>query len=279
MNNKNNIKIYYYDGLEKCYITYNKMNFSAGEIHITDLNTTESVQIQSVTVRATILSSEDFMELAMICQKLDKVFDKKHLILGYVPYSRQDRLTSYTEIFTLKVFTTMLNALKFDTVETWDNHSDVSTALIDNCYNVEQTEILKYQQLQKFNYIISPDAGANKKAFALSQLFNIEMIQADKKRDTTTGEITGTVVHAGENILMGESVLIADDICDGGRTVIEIVKILKDRGVKNVYVYFTHGIFSKGTDVLFDAGIDIIYTTDSFPKVDDDRVVYIKNIS
>jgi ribose-phosphate pyrophosphokinase len=40
--------------------------------------------------------------------------------------------------------------------------------------------------------------------------------------------------------------------------------VLKQRNVGKVYLYATHGIFSKGLDVLFDDGIDLIITTNSF---------------
>ena len=33
------------------------------------------------------------------------------------------------------------------------------------------------------------------------------------------------------------------DICDGGRTFIELAKVLKDNGAKRVTLYVTHGIF------------------------------------
>jgi ribose-phosphate pyrophosphokinase len=43
---------------------------------------------------------------------------------------------------------------------------------------------------------------------------------------------------------------IVDDICDGGRTFIELSKELKKRNCGNVYLIISHGIFSKGIDVL-----------------------------
>ena len=50
-----------------------------------------------------------------------------------------------------------------------------------------------------------------------------------------------------------------DDICDGGRTFIELAKALKVDGPRSVWLYVTHGIFSQGFGVF--AGI---FTTDSF---------------
>jgi ribose-phosphate pyrophosphokinase len=49
----------------------------------------------------------------------------------------------------------------------------------------------------------------------------------------------------------GKTVLIIDDICDGGKTFLELGKKLKELGAKSVLLHVTHGIFSKGRDAMF----------------------------
>jgi len=58
----------------------------------------------------------------------------------------------------------------------------------------------------------------------------------------------------------GDRVLIIDDICDGGRTFIEITKLLLQAGVESVSLHVSHGLFSQGIDVLKEAGIKTVYT-------------------
>jgi ribose-phosphate pyrophosphokinase len=113
--------------------------------------------------------------------------------------------------------------------------------------------------------LISPDAGASKKTVKIAEYFNgePEVIQAQKLRNLKTGEIVKTEILGD---VKGKKVLIADDICDGGRTFIELAKVLKNQGAIEVSLFITHGIFSKGLEV-FEGLIDTIYTTDSFrPK-------------
>lgn len=55
--------------------------------------------------------------------------------------------------------------------------------------------------------------------------------------------------------------LIVDDICDGGGTFVGLAKELRAAGATRVYLYVTHGIFSKRLPL---EGIDHVYTTDSF---------------
>lgn len=267
-------------------ITYKKLIFSAGEVHIQMqpyiIKPSTGVTLKSkIVIAGRITSSEALIELLMLNDAIDRRYPdyEKHLDLFYTPFSRQDRVANVGEALSIKVFGNMINACNFKSVTTYDNHSSVSNAVINNC--IERSQLDLFVQTftlnpAGFNFIISPDAGANKKSFIIAKEFGIDMIQADKTRNTITGDITGTVVHAEFDKLVNKTVMIADDICDGGRTVIEIAKVLKEKGVNKIYCYFTHGIFSKGLDVLFDAGIDHIFTTDSFIQEENEKLTVLE---
>jgi ribose-phosphate pyrophosphokinase len=222
-------------------------------------------------ILARIQSSDDIMELVMVKNALDnfhRAFDyNTYLVMPYIPYARQDRVCVEGESFSLKAFASIINSLKFKSVRVLDPHSDVVAAVIDNIRVDSQLSIIsKYGNffpVGTSGIFVSPDAGANKKTAELAKYFgHSRFIRADKLRDLATGEIKETIVY--DNDLTGLSVIIADDICDGGRTFIELAKVLKRKGASKVTLYVTHGIFSKGTDVLFKNGIDEIYTTDSY---------------
>jgi ribose-phosphate pyrophosphokinase len=78
-------------------------------------------------------------------------------------------------------------------------------------------------------YLISPDAGSNKKIFDLAKSigYDGEIIRCDKLRDISTGNIIETIVYKDD--LNGMDCLIVDDVIDGGRTFIELSKILKQK--------------------------------------------------
>jgi len=249
---------------------YKSFTFNAGESHPTlDVSNIDFHYDGMVELIARISSGDDIIELLNIKNIIDKHFKyhKKKLVLLYTMFSRQDRAANKGESEGLKVFCNLINTLQFDDVVTYDNHSEVTNALLNNNTEISQLELVQKIVTEEYDYIISPDAGANKKAFKVSQFFNIPMIQADKVRDTVTGEITGTIVHADSSDLGDSKVLIVDDICDGGRTVIEIAKLLHENDTDEIHCYFTHGIFSKGLDVLFANYIDKIFTTNSFKQV------------
>ena len=56
------------------------------------------------------------------------------------------------------------------------------------------------------------------------------------------------------------NVLVWDDLCDAGGTFILLAKELLTNGAKEVNLFVSHGLFTKGTQILFDAGIKRIFT-------------------
>ena len=190
------------------------------------------------------------------------------MVIPYFPYARQDRVCVEGEALGAAVMASFINNLDFAKVTIWDAHSDVSPALLNRVENVPQIKLLERcdelsQRLSTGELtLISPDAGASKKTIKIAETFNgePEVIQAQKMRNLKTGEIIKTEILGD---VKDKKVLIADDICDGGRTFIELAKVLKNKGALEVSLFITHGIFSKGLEV-FEGLIDAIYTTDSF---------------
>ena len=247
--------------------------FSGGEVH-TKLPDGPS----GGHITCTDYSMNGFMALAQIKQMNDKKGFQTTLTYPYLPYARQDRWMAVYEPFSLKVFCDMLNALRFSSVRIFDPHSDVAPALLNNCDIVPQWGIARealpdhwFTEYTTAVLFVSPDAGAYKK---LSKLVSDDsrILIGSKHRDAL-GKITGTQVHIpeGVNIAFRHCVLV-DDICDGGRTFIELAKVLVAKGAE-VSLYVTHGIFSQGLQPLFDAGIKRIFTTNSF-----DQSKYAKEI-
>ena len=185
--------------------------------------------------------------------------DRISLVLPYLPYSRQDRYTAKGYSFALKTFATFINSLGFHRVYTVDAHSDVS-GVINNLVDLKTTKCLDYilDQIGGPVTILSPDAGATKKIYdtiAASRYNNVITIAtATKHRDPRTGDIIGIEVPKPDPYY---PVLVFDDICDGGRTFIEIAKATK---LVNMFLYITHGVLSK-PDV-FDY-YDTVYSTDT----------------
>lgn len=237
--------------------------FSGGEVSISlphNLDYQNTVQIT-----AHIKSSDDIMKLLMINDAIKRHSTdiKVSLVMPYIPYARQDRVCNQGEALSIKVFCDLINSCNFESVTVYDPHSDVAPALLNNVIVFDIKALVSYNKFQwgddySSAVIVAPDAGSNKKVASVCKLLGKEsFIRADKVRDVSNGKIIDTVVYS-EN-LKGQNCLIIDDICDGGKTFIELGKKLKEKGAGRVGLFVTHGIFSKGKEV-FDGAIDDVYS-------------------
>ena len=91
-----------------------------------------------------------------------------------------------------------------------------------------------------------------KKAEQVSESYKIPLVRAIKKRDVATGYTVFDSIIDIKYIeeLVGSSVIIIDDICDGGATFSNLAQNLKEQyGVSKVDLLVTHGIFKNGRNI------------------------------
>lgn len=201
--------------------------------------------------------SDSIIDMLLEVDAMRRLYTNPKLILDtpYFPYARQDRKMNEGESHSLKVICDLINSQDFYEVRTVDPHSDVVEALVNNLRILPQYEAvidtIPSDVLVAYDYFIAPDAGALKKIYNLAHLYQKPVICAQKTRSVTDGKITGTSISKEYyNSLSGKKALVVDDICDGGRTFTELRDILPDDC--NVDLYITHGIFSKGKQIILD---------------------------
>lgn len=209
---------------------------------------------------------------------LGKTYNKA-LVIPYFPYSRQDRVCNEGESFSLKVFASFVNSLGFDKVETWDNHSNVTTALINNCVNIPQENFVSQIDFLKENRValVAPDLGAIKKTSDIAKRFGKnEIIRCDKNRDISTGQIKSIEVLDKELVKGYNNFFVADDICDGGGTFLALADAIQEIQPESyLYLYITHGFFTKGIEIILEK-YKVIYTTASVCKVSHPNLTIIE---
>jgi ribose-phosphate pyrophosphokinase len=261
--------VYPYDsGYAIQYIEYT--TFSGGEIHLDMENCFSKINYHMPSViRARLQSANDVMALFSL---MDIYKRRGHipdiLEIPYFPYARQDRATTPYTSFSLKWFADLINTFNAPYVFSYDPHSVVTPTLVNNFRSPDITGCMSLaiskgcRSLFNGNdyTVVSPDAGGYKRASQFAEKIKMPFATGMKVRNPATGKIEKVEIFGD----VGENAIIIDDICDGGRTFIELAKILKEqRGCKKVALYVTHGIFSRGLEV-FDGLIDKIITTSSF---------------
>ena len=181
--------------------------------------------------------------------------------IDFLPYGRQDKDISNMSTFGLSTFMRMLACMRIGGVVTVDVHSDVAktTAIREGLNFISvfpYAEISNAIKASESEVLCFPDKGAMAR---YHRHFDQPAVYCEKVRDQLTSEILSLELKS-EIDITGKNVIIIDDICDGGRTFIEVTKLLRSKTVGRVTLYVSHGIFSKGTKILLDSGIDMLYT-------------------
>lgn len=236
--------------------------FPGGEVQVR-IEDAAPVRATTARIEVRIDGSDALMKLLLLTDAVRRHYRDPaiDLVCPYLPYARQDRVAFPGEALAASVLCRMLNAQGYASVEVWDAHSDVSLALLDRVRNRPASDFA-LPIIGKDDVVVAPDAGAAKRAGACARLAGVPLVLAEKVRSTETGAITGTVVHSEH--IGRRDFLIVDDICDGGRTFIELARTLRPLTDGQVKLYVTHGIFSGGFEVLH-LGIDWIFVANPFP--------------
>jgi ribose-phosphate pyrophosphokinase len=215
-------------------------------------------------------SNDDLINLALLTDAVrrDRPDIEINLEILYFPYARQDRVCNTGESLSVKVIAGIINSLGFKRVYVLDPHSDVLGAVLNNMVEVDNLDNV----VKAINTVwdtsgshsvalVSPDAGALKKVYRYAKSADgIPVIRADKSRDVASGKITGTVVYSG--YLGKVDLIVVDDICDGGGTFIPLAEELRKITDGTVSLFVTHGLFTKGVDIVADA-FDNVFTANN----------------
>ena len=168
-------------------------------------------------------------------------------IIPYFGYARQDRKASPRQPITAKLVASMLEEAGANRVVTFDLHA----AQIQGFFHCPVDDLTtvpmmgQYFRRKNFNpddvVVVSPDHGGVKRARNLAEMLGTQLAIIDKRRPRPNVVEACTVI--GD--VRDKDVIIVDDICDTGGSLIAASNILKENGAKDIYVCITHGLFSN----------------------------------
>ncbi len=211
-------------------------------------------------------------------------FENIHVYCPYIVGGRSDRkFVKGGSNYIKEVLSPVINLKNYKSFTCIDPHSDVLEASINNLEKITNSkfvkEVLDYIYGTNANYNLkflfaSPDGGSLKKIYTTASeiKFTGTILECNKHRDLVTNQITHTSIGDLELHPLNyenKDILLLDDICDGGRTFIELSKKIRSVWEKNnmkgnkIYLIVTHGIFSAGFYELND-WFDGIYSTNSY---------------
>jgi ribose-phosphate pyrophosphokinase len=242
-------------------IQYQVSHFPDGQQSVT---LTDVIKPQAILIKSR-MSSIKHLEIIICATRALKNLGIKeiHLFVPYFIGARSDRKFVDGGAHYIKdVIAPIINNQGYESVTVVDPHSDVLEACLNNFKKISNIDLVRsaFTAIDNTNearekmVIVSPDAGAMKKIYDVAEHFNHDkIIIAAKHRDIKSGKITHTEVPDLNKYHPHSNFVIIDDICDGGRTFIEIAKVIEahvwphDEYFKGkIYLIVTHGIFSAG---------------------------------
>ena len=165
-------------------------------------------------------------------------------VIPYFGYARQDRKDEGRTPITAKLVANLLERSGADRVVSVDLHAAQVQGFFDipvDHLSASPVLIKWFKTLKLSNRVfVSPDVGNVKRAQVYANILGGEICIIDKRRksgkDTEAKHIIGDVE--------GKNVIMVDDMITTAGTMCAAVKILRDHGVKDIYMSASHAVFA-----------------------------------
>lgn len=244
-------------------IDFTITKFPDGTSQVWKVNTGKFLPKESTYILWLFESEAELMHVCQLAELCNERFKTSvDLVCPYLPYGRQDKQVTNNTSFALSTFKEVLYHAGITRIEAFDPHSNSDMVYASDDVLKSVKDFHNYLAKMDHDVICFPDKGASAR---YKYSFDIDLfshIYFEKVRDQLTGNITGLKL-LGTNELEGRKILIVDDICDGGMTFIKVAEALQVYKPGRIDLAVSHGLFSKGKQVLHDAGITNVYTTNS----------------
>lgn len=221
----------------------NIQRFSDGEIYV---EFKESIRGRFVfLIQSTYAPSDNLMELLLMIDAAKRASAYK--VIAVIPYyglARQDRKDRPRVAIGSKLVANMLTAAGADRVITMDLHApqiqgyfDIPVDHLDSsAIFIPYIENLKLANLT----FAAPDVGSANRIREIATYFECEMVICDKHRKRAN-EIASMVVIGD---VTDRDVVLIDDICDTGGTLVKSAALMKEKGARSVRALCTHPVLS-----------------------------------
>lgn len=218
-------------------------------------------------------SDQEIFALYSLTRRLQQLNCEIELFMPYIPNARQDRVKRPEDIFTLKYFAEIINTLNFNRVTVLDPHSAVSEALFERLRVIRPDKYIK-MAAEKIGseklLLFYPDEGAMRR---YADTIKLPYVFGVKDRCWETGEILGLEVIDEKGSVAESDILVVDDICSKGETLVCAARALLASGANEIYLFATHceKTILEG-EVLTTRLVKKVYTTDSICAVEHEKI-------
>lgn len=188
-------------------------------------------------------------------------------VLPYYPYVRSDKKDEPRISISARLVADLLQTAGADRILTLTLHSPQIVAFsrvpVDQLWATSL--ICNYMKTKNLNdaVVVSPDVGSAEEAGAYARRLDLPLAIMDKRRhaDDEKAEIQNII---GD--IEGRDALLFDDEVLTGGSMMEAIRILKERGVRRILAGCTHGVFSGAAlERIEESPVEVFVTTNTIP--------------
>ncbi|MDR3624338.1 MAG: ribose-phosphate pyrophosphokinase [Chlamydiales bacterium] len=186
------------------------------------------------------------MELLIIIDALKRASAKSIVaIIPYFGYARQDRKDKPRVPITAKLVANLLETAGAMRVLTMDLHAGQIQGFfdipVDNLF-ARPALISAIRSLDLKNMcVVAPDLGSVAMGRTFAHELHADLALIDKRRVSATNVLKGALI--GD--VSGKDVVIVDDMCTTGSTLVTAAEVCRDGGARHIYAAVSHGVFVK----------------------------------
>ena len=243
----------------------NIQRFSDGEIYV---EFQESIRGQFVfLIQSTYSPSDNLMELLLMIDAAKRASAYKVIaVMPYYGFARQDRKDRPRVAIGSKLVANMLTAAGADRVITMDLHAPQIQGYFDIPVDHLEASAIFIPYIEKLNLanltFAAPDVGSANRIREIASYFECEMVICDKHRKRAN-EIASMVVIGD---VAGKDVILVDDLCDTGGTLVKSASLMKEKGANSVRALCTHPVLSgKAYENIQNSVLEELVVCDTIP--------------
>jgi len=225
--------------------------------------------------------NENIMELLVMIDALRRASARRiTAVVPYYGYARQDRKAQPRDPITAKLVANLITTAGARRLLSIDMHAPQIQGFFDIPVDHLYAAPIMVDYFSDMNLenttAVAPDVGAVKRVRSFAESLDIPLAIVDKRRPKANVAEVKNVIGNVE----GQNVILLDDIIDTAGTIVEAVRVLKEKGAKDVYVSASHGLFSgPAIDRLKSAPITELVITDTIPQNEDFGMDNLKVLS
>lgn len=238
-----------------------EQRFEAGEFKFRPLDSVrgrQAVVLQSLAGTEDLTVGERLTRLLFLLLGLrDAGATRRILVLPYLPFAREDRRTLPRDPVGSRYMAELLEAAGVSQLMVVDVHNP---AALDNAFRIPVDHLSAGPMLvdhfarhagHEELTVVSPDVGGIKRVQVFREQLSarvgraVEIAFVEKRRHNmmlSGGTLVGSI--------QGRTVLIIDDICATGETLIRAVKACRDAGAGAVHIGVTHAPVPAGINAV-----------------------------